>query len=104
MVPLGDSHTASRQLLAGVMGNMRLLTLLQVEFLDTTLVGSNGSALDTDRVLLDSLGSVDSDLVVGLISVRQSQVVVLEVDIQVRVNELDNNVLAGLRQNQNFQL
>lgn len=40
--------------------------LLQIEFLDSSFVGRDGSALDTDRVLLDSLGRVDSDLVVGL--------------------------------------
>lgn len=39
---------------------------LQTEFLDSSFVGGDGSALDTDRVLLDSLGRVDSDLVVGL--------------------------------------
>lgn len=39
---------------------------LQIEFLDSSFVGGDGSALDTNRVLLDSLGRVDSDLVVGL--------------------------------------
>lgn len=77
---------------------------LQFEFLDSSLVGGDGSALDTDRILLDSLGRVDSDLIVGLrhmserhrtgrctpkkkrkktysISALHSQVVVLEVNI-----------------------
>lgn len=54
---------------------------LQFEFLDSSLVGGDGSALDTDRILLDSLGRVDSDLIVGCISALHSQVVVLEVNI-----------------------
>ncbi|KAH0281690.1 putative isocitrate dehydrogenase, partial [Aureobasidium melanogenum] len=71
----------------------QLLTLLQVELLDTGLVRGDGSALDTDRVLLDSLGGINGDLVVGLISVGKTEIVVLEVDVEVRVNELVLDVL-----------
>jgi hypothetical protein len=62
--------------------------LLELELLDSLLIGCDGRALDTNRVLLDSLGGIESDLVVGLITVGQTKVVVLEVNVQVWVNEL----------------
>ena len=40
--------------------------LLQLEFFYSGLVRGDGSALDTNVVLLDGLGRVDGDLVVGL--------------------------------------
>jgi hypothetical protein len=40
--------------------------LLQLEFFYTSFVRGDSSALDTDVVLLDGLGRVDGDLVVGL--------------------------------------
>lgn len=61
--------------------NRMMLTLLELELLYTSLIWSDGGALDTNRVLLDSLSSIDGDLIVGLISVLQAQIVVLEVDI-----------------------
>lgn len=48
------------------------LTLLQLELLDTSLIGGDGGTLDTDTVLLDSLGGLDGDLVIGLITVLQT--------------------------------
>lgn len=67
--------------------------LLELELLDTLLIGGDGRALDTDRVLLDGLGGIESDLVVGLVTVLQTKVVVLEVNVEVGVDEL---VLDGL--------
>jgi hypothetical protein len=94
MVPLGDSHTGSCQTYATLTSRlMRLLTLLQVELLNTSLVRSDGGALDTDRVLLDSFGSIDSDLIVGLISIGETEIVVLEIDVEVRVDKLVLDVL-----------
>jgi hypothetical protein len=62
--------------------------LLELELLDALLVGCDGRALDTDRVLLDGLGGIERDLVVRLIAVGQAEIVVLEVDVEVRVDEL----------------
>ena len=62
--------------------------LLEVELLDTSLIGGDGGALDTDLVLLDGLGSIDGDLVVGRITVLHAEVVVLEVDVKEGKDEL----------------
>jgi hypothetical protein len=62
--------------------------LLELELLDSLLIRCDSRALDTNRVLLDSLGGIESDLVVGLITVGQTKIVVLEVNVQIWVNEL----------------
>lgn len=69
------------------------LTLLQLELLDTSLIGGDGGTLDTDLVLLDGLGGVNGDLVVGLVTVLETEIIVLQVDIEVGIDEL---VLDGL--------
>lgn len=68
-------------------------TLLKLELLHTSLIWGDGGALDTDGVLLDSLGGIDGNLVVGLVTVLESQIVVLEVDIEVWVDELVLDIL-----------
>ena len=93
MVPFGDSHTARQSVQAMRQLVARLLTLLQVEFLHAGLVWGDGGALHAHRVLLDCLGGIERDLVIGLVSVGQAQVVVLEVDVEVRVDELVLDVL-----------
>ena len=62
--------------------------LLELELLHTLLIGRNGRAFNAHRVLLDGLGGINRDLVIRLVSVGQAQVVVLEVDVEVRVDEL----------------
>ena len=62
--------------------------LLQIELLDSCLVWGDGGALDGDLVLLGSLSSIDSDLIIGLISAGDRQVVVLSLDINVWVDVL----------------
>jgi hypothetical protein len=76
-----------------------MLTLLQLELLNTGLIRSDGGALDTDTILLDGFSGLGGDLVIGLVTVlktlkqdqctengRQAfktyQVVVLEVNIE----------------------
>src|SRR5690606_33875699 len=61
--------------------------LLEPELLHPRLVRRDGRALDPDAVLLDGVGRVDRDLVVGLVALLDAQVVVLEVDVQVRVDQ-----------------
>lgn len=67
--------------------------LLEVELLDSCLVGGDSCALHADLVLLDGFGGVDGDLVVGFVAVLETQVVVLEVDVEVLVDELVLDVL-----------
>ncbi len=62
--------------------------LLQTEFLDTRFVGGDGGALDADVVLLDGVRRVDRHLVVGGVAVFHAEVVVLEIHVQVRVDQL----------------
>ncbi len=71
MVPLGDFHI-----------------LLEVEFLHPRLVRRDGGAFDADAVLLDGVGGVDGDLVVGLVAVFHAEVEVLQVDVEVGQDQL----------------
>ena len=47
-------------------------TLLQLELLHTGLIGGDGGALDTDTVLLDGLGGINGNLVIGLVTVLET--------------------------------
>jgi hypothetical protein len=40
-----------------------------VEFLHTSFIRSDGGALDTNSILLDSLGGIDSNLIIGLVTI-----------------------------------
>ena len=52
------------------------------------LVRSNGSALDSDLALLDGIGSIDSHLIVGGVSVLHAQVEVLDIEVKIWVDVL----------------
>jgi hypothetical protein len=61
----------------------RLPHLLEAELLHPRLVRRDGRALDADAVLLDRVGGVDRDLVVGLVAVLDPEVVIVEVDVEI---------------------
>lgn len=69
------------------------LTLLQFELLHARLVGGDSGALDSNRVLLNGLSRIQSNLIVGLVTVGQTKVVVLEIDVKIRMDELILDVL-----------
>jgi hypothetical protein len=69
------------------------LTLLKIKLLDTGLIGSDCRALDTHRILLNSLGGIDGDLIVRLITVLKAEIVVLEVNVEVWVDEFVLDIL-----------
>ena len=62
--------------------------LLQLELLNAILIRGDGGALDSNLVLLDSVGTLNSDLVVSGITVLNGEVVVLKVNIDIRGNML----------------
>lgn len=66
----------------------RLPHLFQLEFSDSFLVRSDGGTLDTYFVLLDSMSSINGDLIVSLVSVFNAQVVVFDINIQIRKDVL----------------
>ena len=57
--------------------------LLQAELLNSSLIGSDRRALHANSVLLDGMSGIDRDLIVGLIAILDTQVVVLQIDIEV---------------------
>ena len=93
MVPLGESHTVNATLADAWDVEEADLTLLQLELLDPLLIRSDGRALDAHIVLENCFSRVDGDLVVGLISIWEAQVIVLQVDVEVGVDELVFDVL-----------
>jgi hypothetical protein len=62
--------------------------LLQVEFFDTSLIRSDGGALNADVVLLDGFGSFNGNVVVGLITIFHTKVEVFNINVQVGEDEL----------------
>src|ERR1700712_2870578 len=62
--------------------------LLELELLHSLFIWSDGRALYAYRVLLDCLGCINGNLIVGLVAVLETQVVVFQIDIEVREDEL----------------
>src|SRR5690606_12921027 len=66
----------------------RLPHLLQAEFGDARLVRGDGGALHADAVLLDGVGRVDRDLIVGGVTAFHAEVVVVELEVQIGEDQL----------------
>jgi len=61
----------------------RFVHFFESEFFDARFVGGDGCAFDADSVLVDGVGSVDGDLVVGFVAALDAEVVVFDVDVEV---------------------
>lgn len=59
--------------------------------LNTSLIRGDGGALDTNVVLLDGLGSINGYLIICLVTIFHAKIEVLNVNIQVREDELVKN-------------
>jgi methyl coenzyme M reductase gamma subunit len=68
-------------------------TLLEVELFDPRLIRCDGRTLDAHAILLDCFSGIHGDLVIRLISVRQTQIIVLQINVQVRMDELVLDIL-----------
>jgi hypothetical protein len=65
----------------------RAVHALEAELLDPGLVGGDRRALHADAVLLDRVGGVDRDLVVGRVAALDPEIEVLQVDLEVRKDQ-----------------
>ena len=61
----------------------RLPHLLEAELLDPRLVGRDRRAFDADAVLLDRLGGLDRDPVVGLVALLDAEIEIEQVDVEI---------------------
>mmetsp|Transcript_18496 Transcript_18496/g.13296 ORF Transcript_18496/g.13296 Transcript_18496/m.13296 type:complete len:332 (+) Transcript_18496:516-1511(+) len=60
--------------------------LLKLELFNTTLIRSNSGTFDTNLMLLDGVSGIDGDLIVGLITRGDTQVIVLGLKIKIRID------------------
>ena len=64
-------------------GSIRALPhLLELELLDSRLIGRDGGALDSNFTLFDGLCGLDGDLVVGGIAVLDAEIEIEDVEIE----------------------
>jgi hypothetical protein len=49
---------------------------------DSSLIRSDGGTFDSNIVLLNSVGSINRDLIVGLVTIFHAQVEILDIDVQ----------------------
>ena len=62
----------------------RLPHLLQLELFNARFIGGDGSALNANAMLLDGLGCVDGDLVVCCVAVLDREVIILNLEVEIR--------------------
>ena len=61
--------------------------LFEVELLHTLLIRRDGRALNAHAVLLDGLRRVNCDLVVGLVALLDTEIVIQQLNVEVRKDE-----------------
>ena len=57
--------------------------MLETELDDSLLIRGDSSALDSYLALLDSFGGIDSNLIVSGVSVLNTQIIILDVEVNV---------------------
>ena len=62
--------------------------LLELELGHPRLVRGDRGAFHADAILLDGIRGIDGDLVIGLVTVFDTEIIVFEVDVEVGENEL----------------
>ena len=60
----------------------------EIEFLDSSFIRSDCGALNTNLAFLDGIGSINGDLVVGCVSVFNSEVEIQDFEIKERKDQL----------------
>src|SRR3546814_5817860 len=53
----------------------RAVHALQIELLDPRLIGGDGGAFHADAVLLDGVGGIDGDPIVGFVAILNAEVI-----------------------------
>ena len=66
----------------------RLPHTLEIKFFYASLIWGNRCALHADAMLLDCVSAIDCHLIVSGVTMFDAKVVVLEIDIEVRQNQL----------------
>ncbi|ABC91098.1 NADP-dependent isocitrate dehydrogenase protein [Rhizobium etli CFN 42] len=61
---------------------------LEIEFLDAGFIRRDRCALDTDAVFLDGVGGVDRHLVVGGVAIFDREVVIVDIEVEIRMDQL----------------
>ena len=68
--------------------------MFELELLNSLLIWSDGSALDSNLTSSDGVGSIDGHLIVGGVSVLNGEVEVLGIKVNIWVDVLQGHELA----------
>jgi hypothetical protein len=84
---IGDNFGDRRKKDGDIFATRRKISFF-TRTLNTSLIRGDGGALNTNVVLLDGLGSINGNLIIRLVTVFHAKIEVLNVNIQVREDEL----------------
>src|SRR5690554_537920 len=81
---LAEDH-AAQNVADGAVG--RTPHLLEAELLDALLIGGDGGAFDANAMLLDGMGSINGDLVIGSVPALDREVIIFDRQIEIGMDE-----------------
>lgn len=61
--------------------------LFKAKFLNACFIGRDGGTFDSNAVLTDGVGSINGNLVIGFVTVFDSEVEIFDVQVEVRENK-----------------